>query len=259
MTDALALTSLEAGTGRPGTPLLVMHGLFGSARNWQGHLKKLAERRPVYALDMRNHGGSPWSDVMTYPAMAADLVRFMDDRGFARAQLLGHSMGGKAAMACALAHPDRVEKLVVADISPVSYGHSHANYVAAMKAVDLDAAGRRAEAEAQLTPAVPEAGIRGFLGQNLVTEDGKLRWRLNLDVLDRAMDDLVDFPDFGGATYGGPTLFVGGAKATYILPEYHDAIRRHFPTAEIEMIPDTGHWLHAEKPVEFLGIVERFL
>src|SRR5690242_9727771 len=128
MPQGLPLSYLEAGETVGGTPLLVLHGLFGSARNWQTLAKRFGEQRHVYALDLRNHGGAPWAPTMSYPEMAEDVLRFLDDRGYARAAVLGHSMGGKAAMTLALKHPDRVERLVVADIAPVRYTHTHAPF-----------------------------------------------------------------------------------------------------------------------------------
>lgn len=259
MTQGLPLSYLEAGETVSGTPLLVMHGLFGSARNWQTLVKRFAEHRHVYALDLRNHGGAPWSDAMSYPDMADDVVRFLDDRGFARAALVGHSMGGKVAMTAALTHPDRVERLVVADIAPVPYTHTHAPFVAAMKAARLEGCTRRSEVEAQLVEAIPEAPLRSFLLQNLVLEQGKFHWRINLDGVGGAMKQLIGFPDLEGARYGGPTLFIGGTRSDYVLPEYEPAIRRHFPAARVAMIEGAGHWLHAERPEEFATLVEDFL
>ncbi|TWA82640.1 pimeloyl-ACP methyl ester carboxylesterase [Azospirillum brasilense] len=258
MAQGLPLTYLEAGEANGGTPLLVLHGLFGSARNWQTLAKRFAERHRVYALDLRNHGGAPWSDEMTYPAMAEDVLRFLDDRGFARASVVGHSMGGKVAMTLALTHPDRVERLAVADIAPVAYTHTHAPFVAAMKQAKLEGCTRRSEVEAQLVDAVPEAPLRSFLLQNLVLEQGSFHWRINLDAIGARMSDLIGFPDLGDARYDGPTLFIGGTRSDYIVPETHAAIRRHFPKAAIEMIEGAGHWLHAERPQEFAALVEAF-
>lgn len=259
MAQGLPLTYLEAGEANGGTPLLVIHGLFGSARNWQTLAKRFAEQRHVYALDLRNHGGSPWADSMSYPEMADDVLRFLDDRGFARAAVVGHSMGGKTAMTLALKHPDRVERLLVADIAPVTYTHTHAPFVAAMKRADLAGRTRRSEVDSQLAEAVPEAPLRSFLLQNLVLEQGTFHWRINLDAIGSCMDSLIGFPDLGDARYNGPTLFVGGGRSDYILPEYTAPIRHHFPNARIEMIEGTGHWLHAERPEDFAKIVEAFV
>lgn len=259
MPEGLPLSFLEAGDTVGGTPLLVLHGLFGSARNWQGIARRLGEQRHVYALDLRNHGGAPWAPGMSYPEMAADVLRFLDDRGFPRATVLGHSMGGKTAMALALAHPDRVDRLIVADIAPVAYTHTHAPFVAAMKAARLDGLTRRGEVEAQLAEAVPEASLRSFLLQNLVLEQGAFRWRINLDAIDANMDALIGFPDVGDATYGGPALFIGGTASEYITADSEPAIRRHFPKARVEMMAGAGHWVHAERPDEFTALVEAFL
>jgi pimeloyl-ACP methyl ester carboxylesterase len=196
---------------------------------------------------------------MDYPEMAEDVLRFLDDRGFARAAVVGHSMGGKVAMTLALRHPERVERLVVADIAPVTYTHTHAAYVAAMKAADLAGCSRRPQVEAQLVGAVPEAPLRSFLMQNLVLEEGKFSWRINLDAIGAGMAGLIGYPDLGDARYDGPSLFIGGGRSDYVRPEHHTAIRRYFPRAEIAMIEGAGHWLHAERPEEFAALVEEFL
>jgi pimeloyl-ACP methyl ester carboxylesterase len=259
MAQGLPLSYLEAGESVGGTPLIVLHGLFGSARNWQTLAKRFGERRHVYALDLRNHGGAPWADTMSYPEMAEDILRFLDDRGYPRAAMVGHSMGGKAAMTLALMHPGRVERLVVADIAPVTYTHTHAPFVAAMKAADLEGRTRRSEVESQLVDAVPEAPLRSFLLQNLVLENGRFHWRINLDAVGADMETLIGFPDLGDARYDGPALFIGGGKSDYITPEHEPAIRRHFPAATVEMVPGAGHWIHAERPEEFAALVEGFV
>lgn len=259
MTEALPLTYLEAGEATGGTPLLVIHGLFGSARNWTTLAKRFGERRHVYALDLRNHGSAPWSECMTYPAMAADILRFLDDRGYRRAAVVGHSMGGKAAMTLALLHPERVERLVVADIAPVAYTHTFAPFVDAMKGADMKGCTRRSEVEAQIAAAVPEPPLRSFLLQNLVLENGAFRWRINLDAIGDAMADLIGFPELDGARYEGPALFIGGGDSTYVRPEHRPAIERHFPVAQVAIIEGAGHWLHAERPEEFATLVEGFV
>lgn len=259
MTEALALAYLEAGEAVGGEPLIVMHGLFGSARNWQMLVKRFAEKRHVYALDMRNHGGSPWADDMGYKAMAADVARFLEDRGYSRATVLGHSMGGKAAMTLALTRPDLVSRLIVADIAPVQYNHTHGPYVAAMKAAKLDGLTRRGDVDAQLAGAVPIASLRSFLMQNLVLENGKFFWRINLDAVEAGMAGLIGFPDLAAATFDKPTLFIGGKNSDYITAAQTAPIFARFPTAKIHMIDDAGHWVHAEKPDVFATAVEDFL
>lgn len=259
MAQPLPLTYLEAGEALGGTPLLVIHGLFGSARNWATLARRFGERQRVYALDLRNHGSSPWAPTMSYPEMADDVLRFLDDRGFRRAVVVGHSMGGKAAMTLALDHPDRVERLVVVDIAPVAYSHTFLPFVQAMKRADLTVSNRRSDIESQLADAVPEAPLRSFLLQNLVLENGAFRWRINLDAIEANMPDLIGFPDLGDRRYEGPTLFIGGAESNYTAPEHMGTIARHFPTARIERIPGAGHWVHAEKPDRFAELVEAFV
>jgi esterase len=243
-----------------GQPLIVLHGLFGSGRNWAGIAKKLSENWRVLTVDLRNHGASPWDAEMNYAVMADDILALIDAEKLQRPVLLGHSMGGKAAMMAALTDPDAIGAMIVADIAPVSYGHSHEPYVAALRSIDLATVKRRGDADTLLRDAVPEAALRGFLLQNLVFEDEGARWRLNLDAIDRNMEALTDFPGrSAGLVYAGPSMFVVGANSDYVRPDHHATIRHLFPEASILMIADAGHWLHAEKPAEFLDLVSRFL
>jgi pimeloyl-ACP methyl ester carboxylesterase len=214
--------------------------------------KRLAETRRVVAVDMRNHGESPWAEAHDYPAMAADLAEVIDGRW----DVLGHSMGGKAAMVLALTHPKKVNRLVVADIAPVPYGHTQAHLVAAMEGLDLSAIATRGDADRALAGAVAEAGVRAFLLQSLDLREK--RWRLNLDVLGAEMPKILSFPEIDGR-FDGPTLFLSGAESAYVLPEHRDRIRALFPAARFAKIPGAGHWLHAEKPREFEAAVAAFL
>jgi pimeloyl-ACP methyl ester carboxylesterase len=239
------------------SPLVVAHGLFGAARNWGGLSKRFAQSRRVIAVDMRNHGDSPHDAAHDYPAMAGDLAETIDAAG-APAAVLGHSMGGKAAMALALTEPDLVERLIVADIAPVAYNHTQQDYIDAMRAADLSAVAKRSDAEPMLMAAAPEPGVRAFLLQNLVFEDGRARWRLNLDALEANMDALIGFPRLSGR-YDGPALFVHGGASDYVTDAHRSEILRLFPAARIVAIPGAGHWLHAEKPKEFLDATLRFL
>ena len=240
------------GDGGDRPPLLIAHGLFGSARNWGVIAKRLSGTRRVVAVDMRNHGDSPWSEVHDYPAMAADLAEVIDGRW----DVLGHSMGGKAAMVLALTHPEKVNRLVVADIAPVAYGHTQAHLVAAMDGLDLSALATRSDADRALSAAVGDAGVRAFLLQSLDLREK--RWRLNLGVLGREMPKILSFPDIEGR-FDGPVLFLSGATSSYVLPEHRDRIRALFPAARFAKIPGAGHWLHAEKPREFEAAVAAFL
>jgi esterase len=260
MTVRLAATEYgpEEETGAP--PLAILHGLFGSGRNWASIAQQLAGDRRVIAFDLRNHGASAWTGGMHYGEMAEDVLAMLQERGWRRAALLGHSMGGKAAMVAALRDPDMVERLIVVDIAPVAYPPHHLGHLRAMRALDLSATKRRSEADRLLAAAIPDPAERGFLLQNLLFEDGHARWRLNLEAMEREMSVLVGFPPLpDNAVYSGPTLFLGGARSDYLLAEHEPAIRRRFPNARIERIEDAGHWVHAEQPAAFLRIVEPFL
>ena len=238
-----------------GRPLLIAHGLFGSGRNWGAVAKRLAADRRVVTVDMRNHGDSPWSDDHTYPALAADLAEVLEETG-APADVLGHSMGGKAAMVLALTRPDLVRRLIVADIAPAAYGHSQSHLIAAMRAVDLSRVSRRSEADAQLAEHVETPGVRAFLLQSLDVQEKC--WRLNLDALERQMDLITGWPEIGGR-FDGPTLFLSGAASDYVQPEHHATIRALFPDAGFRQVEGAGHWLHAEKPRAVEAEVRDFL
>lgn len=240
--------------GEQGGPLLILHGLFGSSRNWQSIARQLAETHQVFTLDLRNHGDSPWHSQMDYPAMAEDLRCFMDSQDLAQVALLGHSMGGKVAMYFALLYPQRVSRLIIIDIAPVAYQHSFRDLIQAMRHLDLDQVQQRREADAALTPAIPNQGVRQFLLQNLVSDaTGGLRWRLNLAVLEKAMPTLLDFPDCEGLIYSAPTLFLGGEKSTYLQTDAYPRIRQLFPQVTIQHIANAGHWIHAEQPQHLLA------
>lgn len=243
-----------------GPPLVILHGLFGSGRNWTGIARRLAEAWHVYALDLRNHGDSPWAETMDYPAMAGDVSAFLDRQGLDRVALLGHSMGGKTAMALALAQPERIGSLTVVDIAPVAYSQTHQGYVEALQALDLGGITRRAEADAALQASIPEAGIRAFLLQNLVARDGGFAWRFNLAALGAGMAEISGFPEAPGqGAYDGRTFFLGGGLSDYITAEHQGAIARLFPRAAVETVAGAGHWVHAEAPERFLEALQAFL
>lgn len=254
---ALELAATEYGAG---PPLAILHGLFGSGRNWTTIARHLSASRRVIALDLRNHGASPWEVSMDYVEMADDVRATLRARGHRRYALLGHSMGGKVAMTEALRHGPEIERLVVVDIAPVTYPPHHLGLVQAMRALDLGAVARRSDADARLAAAVPDAAERGFLLQNLVFDEGRARWRINLPAVEREMPGLAGFPAMpDGAAYDGPALFVAGARSEYLPRDDEPAVRRLFPRAAVERIADAGHWVHAEQPQAFLAVVERFL
>ncbi len=241
----------DTGGDRP--PLLVVHGLFGSGRNWGAVARRLAADRRVRTVDMRNHGASPRTESHSYAGMAEDLAGAIDD-GW---DVVGHSMGGKAAMALALTRPERVRRLVVADIAPVAYDHSQAHLIEAMKALDLSAIETRADADAALAEHVDEPGVRAFLLQSLDVRKG--RWMLNLDTLGREMDAITGWPGDMGGTFERPALFLSGAESDYVTDAAREPIGRLFPKARFAAIPGAGHWLHAEKPRETEAAIRNFL
>lgn len=256
----MRLNAIEAGDGASGAvPLLILHGLLGSARNWGAVAKALGEGRRVLALDLPNHGASPWTEVMDYPFMAREVAAAIEHLG-GRAAVMGHSMGGKAAMTLALTRPELVERLVVVDIAPVSYTHTFAPYIKAMRGVQLAEVSSRGEVEAALAPAIPDRGVRAFLMQNLEGGGGGYRWRPNLAVLGAHMDDILAFPNFPEDTrYQGPTLFVAGETSDYIRPAHQDVIEHLFPRAETAEVPGAGHWVHADNPAGFMAAITPFL
>jgi pimeloyl-ACP methyl ester carboxylesterase len=253
----LLLAASEYGAG---PPLAILHGLFGSGRNWASIAKRLAAHYRVIALDLRNHGASPWAETMNYAETTEDVRASLAALGHRRFALLGHSMGGKVAMVAALHHPEVVERLVVADIAPVTYQPRHLRTVRAMRGLDLAAVRRRADADARLREAVPDTAERAFLLQNLIFEGGAARWRANLEAIESEMPALVGFPAIpSGMNYAGPSLFIAGGQSDYLRSEDEPEIRLLFPRARIACISEAGHWVHAEQPQAFLELVEAFL
>ncbi|UTW51160.1 alpha/beta fold hydrolase [bacterium SCSIO 12827] len=253
----LSLAFTDSGAGKP---LVILHGLFGSKRNWGAIAKALAGTRRVLCLDLRNHGESPWDPAMNYPALAADVAHFIRSKGLGAADVIGHSMGGKAAMTLALSHPELVGSLTVVDIAPAPPPGTFIHYVEALRAIDLSRITSRKDADAQLAPVEKNPGIRAFLLQNLESGADGFTWRVNLDALSAAMEDLLDFetPPHGHS-YRGPALFLAGGASDYIDPHHHGEINRLFPAARVEVLPGVGHWAHAEAPELFLNHVKGFL
>lgn len=242
-----------------GEPLLIMHGLFGSLGNWGGQSRQLATDFSVYGLDLRNHGASPHSADMNYTVMAQDVLEFMDDHGLERCHLLGHSMGGKTAMQVALSAPQRIDRLVVADIAPVHYRGQHDSILDGLEAIDLGSVTSRNDADKILAEYESDELVRQFLLTNLVrSSEGGFEWRINLPVLKKSYDRLREAPESSGV-FDGPTLFVKGALSNYITEKHREAILARFPNAQTKVIMHTGHWLHAEKPQTFYRIVHGFL
>jgi len=234
--------------------LLIVHGLYGSGRNWGVIGKRLSDRGPVTAVDMRNHGDSFWSDSHGYPDLADDLAEVIAAQ-VGPMDVLGHSMGGKAAMVLALTRPELVNRLIVADIAPVAYGHSQIQFIEAMRAVDLSRVEKRSDAAEQLAATVPDPTLQAFFTQSLDLK--AKRWKLNLEALTEEMPKILGFPEIAGR-FDKPTLFLSGAESDYIAADHRPAIKRLFPKARFAKIPGAGHWLHAEKPREFEASVRAF-
>ncbi|MEL6463814.1 MAG: alpha/beta fold hydrolase [Pseudomonadota bacterium] len=238
-----------------GTPLLIAHGLYGSGSNWGVIAKRLADTRRVITVDMRNHGHSFWSDNHGYADLAGDLAEVIDTLG-GPMDVVGHSMGGKAAMMLALTRPDTVRRLVIGDIAPVSYDHTQIEFIHAMRAVDLSVISRRSDANAQLAAQGIDPALCSFLTQSLDMGEGK--WRLNLNALEANMPAILAFPEMD-ASFGGPTLFISGAESDYVTRDHRPTILRLFPAARFVKIPRAGHWLHADDPRAFEGSVRAYL
>jgi pimeloyl-ACP methyl ester carboxylesterase len=253
----VVLAAAEYGAG---PPVAILHGLYGSARNWAGIARRLAQDFRVIAFDLRNHGASPWAPTMDYPEMAEDLRAAMRTRGHRHYALIGHSMGGKVAMIAALTGKAEIERLAVVDIAPVAYPLGHLAYVQAMRRLDLNAVVRRSDADTALAGAIPDPVERAFLLQNLVLNDGPPRWQLNLAAIETALLALSGFPAMPpGDVYSGPALFIAGETSHYIHPDDETEIRRLFPYAQILRIAEAGHWVHAEQPEAFVNVVVPFL
>ncbi|HEY1721095.1 MAG TPA: alpha/beta fold hydrolase [Magnetospirillaceae bacterium] len=246
-----------------GTPLLILHGLFGSGRNWGGIARTLAhEGRQVHLLDARNHGGSPWGASMTYPEMAADVAAHIEKLGRGAVDVIGHSMGGKASMTLALTRPDLVKRLVVVDIAPVTYRggaqEPYGAYIDAMKSLDLGAIKRRAEADAQLAGAITDASMRAFLVQNLESGETGYHWRINLDGIAANLPALTSFPEID-AQYDGPMTVLAGELSNYVRPRDEATIMKFFPQAKIVVVDGAGHWPHADQPERLLALLREAL
>jgi esterase len=251
----LNVLSFPGPSGLP--PLVIAHGLFGSARNWTAVARRLAGSRTVLSCDMRNHGDSFHDADHSYAAMAGDLAAVI--RGQAGpVHLLGHSMGGKAAMVMALREPGLLCSLIVADIAPFAYSHSHADTVAAMQRVDLARVTRRSDADAQLAQAIADPFQRAFLLQSLAIGADGARWKFNLGALAAHMGGITGFPAEDGR-FTGPALFLRGSESDYVGPAQQAAIRARFPGAEIRTLQGAGHWLHADQPQEFCEEVSAWM
>ena len=248
--------------GSAGPRVAFCHGLFGQGKNWTGIARGLATDHRVTLLDLPNHGRSGWTDELSYAAMA-DAVHALlaqEAPGY-EVTLVGHSMGGKVAMALALRHPTLVRRLCVVDVSPVRYRSmgTFAGYVRGMRALDLNTLTDRAAADRGLQEAVPDPTVRGFLLQNLRRDGQGWRWQMNLQLLGDHLDVLGDWPTPSAPPYPGPTLWVAGAGSDYITSDYAPAMRQLFPRVTLLTVKNAGHWVHSEQPEVFLAALKAFL
>lgn len=240
-------------------PALLVHGLFGSGKNLGGLARRLDGTRQVIAVDMRNHGDSPRDPDHSYPALAGDLAEVIAAHG-GIADVVGHSMGGKASMALALTRPALVRRLVVMDIAPYVYAHSQMDLIRKMQAMDLTGLKLRSESDRRLAASIPDPGVRAFLLQSLNLKADPPAWKMNLPALADQMSSLTGWPqDVPRGTFEGPALFLGGARSDYMNGAAIEAIHAWFPDAGIRMIEGCGHWLHAEKPELIADLVANFL
>lgn len=240
-----------------GQPLIILHGLFGSSDNWQTLGKRFAEDFQVYLVDQRNHGRSPHSELFNYDVMARDLKDFTIEQNIGEAYVLGHSMGGKTAMRFAQLYPEKVNKLVVADMGVKEYPAHHQKILEAFHSLELNALSSRKDADEAISHLIPEFGIRQFILKNLYRKNKEeFSWRVNFQVLEREMDNiLAPLPD---NRVDVPALFLHGSKSDYVKEEDKGEIQRIFTKSEFAELP-AGHWLHAEVPDEFYDEVKKFV
>ncbi|MEO1551825.1 MAG: alpha/beta fold hydrolase [Pseudomonadota bacterium] len=253
-----AVSLVHRAVGAPELPpLVIAHGLFGSGRNWGAVAKRLSARRHVISVDMRNHAQSPWSEDHSYGAMAADLAQVIDGLG-GPVEVLGHSMGGKAAMVLAAHHPHLVRHLIVVDIAPVAYAHTQLPLIDAMEALDLSHVTRRSDADSALAERIEDAQVRAFLLQSLEVADGLARWRLNLSALRTNMPSILSFPA-DCPMIGGKVSVLYGARSYYLDSAGRAAFARLCPSAAYHEVSAAGHWVHAENPVGFDQVLQSVL
>ena len=241
-----------------GKDIILIHGLFGRLENLNMVAKALSESYRVTSVDVRNHGDSFHSELMDYPSMAKDIVVIMQHLAIESAIVLGHSMGGKIAMELALTYPERVDKLIVADIAPVEYPPHHNQIIDGLKAIDLSSVKGRKDADKQLANYVDNLSVRQFLLGNLTSKNGQFVFKCDIENIDKNYPNIMRTYQ-GSNTYSGPTLFIKGANSDYILPEHRAEIVRLFPQSRARVIQGAGHWLHAEKTIAFNCSVTSFL
>ncbi len=243
-----------------GPALIILHGLFGSGRNWHSVARRLEQQFQVITVDLRNHGDSPHLPGMDYLSMAGDIRALMQELQLETASILGHSMGGKVAMSLALRHPQRVSRLIVVDIAPVNYRHDFHAIFTSMKDLDLNGLKNRRQAQDYLQERLEDPVLTAFLLQNLQREAQGYHWRVNLSALEQGMEAISGFPEeLLQDHFDGPTLFIAGAESRHVRPQHRALIERLFPAARIHTIPAAGHWPHTEQPQAFMNLLHDYL
>ncbi|NVJ85027.1 MAG: alpha/beta fold hydrolase [Algoriphagus sp.] len=251
----MKLNYKKSGTGKP---LVILHGLFGSADNWFSIARELENEFTLYLVDQRNHGESPHAEEWNYEVMVEDLRELIDEEGLSEIFLMGHSMGGKTAMNFAVTYPDRVERLIVADISPRYYPIHHQTILEGLNSINLSEIQSRKDADDQLARYINIPGIRQFLLKSLGRDRNGFYWKINLPVITEKIEEVGKALE-EDTVYEGPTLFLAGANSNYIQQSDLPDILEHFPNYELEFIEGAGHWLHAEKPDAVVREIRRFL
>lgn len=241
-----------------GQPMIILHGLMGSSDNWLPQAKMLGEHYHVWVVDQRNHGQSPHSTEFNYHVLSNDILDFIQEHGIEKPVIIGHSMGGKAAMNFALALPDKLEKLIIVDIAPKAYDVRHDHIVEGLKAVPIDSVQSRQEANDALAPHISSEAVRQFLLKNLMRKpEGGFGWRINLPVIDQSLE-MISGGLVNDGVFEKKTLFIRGSKSDYILDDDREAMKKIFPNSTLVTM-ETGHWVQAEKPEEFVQVVLSFL
>lgn len=232
--------------------LIIAHGLFGQLDNWNTLGKKFANYFTTHLVDLRNHGRSFHDDQTSHKAMAEDLLHYLEFHQIPSAHFIGHSLGGKVVMELALTHPEKVDKLIVADMAPKTYPPHHQDIIKGLQNVDFDHVITRSDVEPYLKEYIKDPSVRQFLLKNVYrTPEGKYNFRFNLKALSQNYNELVS-NNLLDKTFDKPTLFLKGALSGYITMQEKPLIQKYFPQATIEVIPQAGHWLHAENPTAFL-------
>jgi pimeloyl-ACP methyl ester carboxylesterase len=237
--------------------MIILHGLMGSSDNWLTQARMFSEHYKVFSVDQRNHGQSPHCDEFNYKVFSNDLKDFITGHELEKPIVLGHSMGGKAAMNFAVTNPDILETLIVVDIAPVAYEVRHDHIVEGLLAIPIDAITSRNEADEVLSKYVDEIGVRQFLLKNLARKDGGFEWKLNLPVIDKNLELIGEGMQFEGS-FDKKTLFIKGKRSDYIQEKDQPRIKEIFPNSEL-IVMETGHWVQAEQPEAFVRIVSEFL